>query len=526
MPSFVPPQLRILATLAALAGASLAASATEPFQLQFRSQSETSPGSGRYHTWVQPGAWDPDRTALVICDMWDDHYCRFSALRVAEMAPRMNQVIQAARSRGALIIHCPSGCMDQYEGTPQRELARQAPPVESAIPLESWCHLDESREPPLPVQADQPCDDTGELRERVRFYTRQIETLEIAPGDAITDSAEAYYLMRQRGIENVILLGVHANMCVLGRPFGIRQLVRQGLNVALMRDMTDAMYNPAEAPYVSHFTGNDFVISHIERHWCPTVTSADILGDGAVFRFAADTRPHLVIVAAEDEYLTEDTLPAFALAELGHAFQTSVVYGDEEDRHALPGAEIIPQADLILLSVRRRHFPPAILDLFRAHVAAGKPLAGVRTASHPFHLRDQGPPEGLAEWRDFDPAVLGGSYSGHHDASLPVFAWISKEAVGHPILRGLPDGEFRSHGSLYKNTPLAPAATLLLMGRAEGADRPEPVAWTHQPSGGGRVFYASLGHPGDFAEPAFRTLLKNGLLWAAGLEIPDPSARP
>lgn len=291
-----PPFLRLrsLAFAAALLPiASGGVRGGEDLTFEFRRQSETAPGSGSYQSLVQPGTWAASRTALVVCDMWDDHYCRNAARRVAEMAPRMNEVLRAARARGALIIHCPSGCMDRYEGTPQRELAKQAPPVETAVPLESWCHLDEGREPPLPVKIEQPCDDTGELREQVRFYSRQIETLEIAEGDAVTDSVEAYYLMRQRGIENVILLGVHTNMCVLGRPFGIRQLVRQGMNVALMRDMTDSMYNPAEEPFVSHFEGNDLVIAHIERHWCPTVTSADLLGDGVVFRFREDTRSPL-----------------------------------------------------------------------------------------------------------------------------------------------------------------------------------------------------------------------------------------
>jgi len=108
-------------------------------------------------------------------------------------------------------------------------------------------------------------------------------------GDAITDSAEAYYLMRQRGIKNLIVMGVHTNMCVLGRPFSIRQMVYQGMNVALMRDLTDTMYNPAMAPFVSHFEGTDLVVGHIERYWCPTLISGDLL-DGKAFRFPGDTR--------------------------------------------------------------------------------------------------------------------------------------------------------------------------------------------------------------------------------------------
>ena len=100
--------------------------------------------------------------------------------------------------------------------------------------------------------------------------------LKIAEGDAITDSAEAFNLIEQRGIKNVILMGVHTNMCVLGRPFGIRQMVYQGKNVVLMRDMTDSMFNPKQKPQVSHFRGTELVIEHIEKHWCPSVLSEEL----------------------------------------------------------------------------------------------------------------------------------------------------------------------------------------------------------------------------------------------------------
>jgi hypothetical protein len=76
-------------------------------------------------------------------------------------------------------------------------------------------------------------------------------------------------------------------MCVLGRPFGIRQLVYQKMNIVLMRDLTDAMYNPKMKPHVSHFKGTELVVEHIEKHWCPTVISADLTGKSA-FRFAGD----------------------------------------------------------------------------------------------------------------------------------------------------------------------------------------------------------------------------------------------
>ena len=516
---------RLLALALVFLGASFSPPETiaAPLDLEFRSQEETAEGSGRYHSVIQSGSWEPEKTAIVICDMWDDHYCRNAARRVGEMAPRMNEVIRAAREAGVLIIHCPSGCMDVYEDTPQRRLAQEAPKVKAPIPLEGWSYLDPKREAPMPVMTDQPCDDEGELRDRVRFYSKQIDTLEIAEGDAITDSAEAYYLMRQRGIENLLIMGVHTNMCVLGRPFGIRQMVKAGINVALVRDLTDTMYNPKEAPYVNHFTGNDLVFEHIERYWCPTITSDQLLGDDAgPYRFPGDQRKHLVIVIGEREYLTAETIPPFALEELGKDFKISLVYADPEDRNRFPGIEIVSEADLLLLSVRRRNLPEAQLDLFRAHVAAGKPLVGIRTASHPFHQNKGGAPEGLGEWRDFDPTVLGGSYHGHHPSSLTTFAQAAPKKASHPILLGVQPGRFQTFGSLYEVRPLAKGTTVLLNGTARGVAESEPVAWTHTGPGGGRVFYTSLGHPYDFRLTEFRTLLRNAIYWAADLVPADP----
>ena len=89
--------------------------------------------------------------------------------------------------------------------------------------------------------------------------------------DAISDSGvEIWNLLEARGIKNVMLMGVHMNMCVLGRPFGLRQLVRHGKNVVLVRDLTDTMYNSRSWPYVSHFEGTNRMIEHVEKYVAPT----------------------------------------------------------------------------------------------------------------------------------------------------------------------------------------------------------------------------------------------------------------
>jgi len=254
-----------------------------------RGRVETAPKSGQFEVVEKPLAWDLSHTAVIVCDMWDKHWCKGATARVAEMAPRMNRVLNELRRRGVLIIHCPSETMKFYDGSPGRKIAQSAPSAPVKSPLQGWCSLDSVREPALPIDdSDGGCDDEPQCQQGSP-WRHEISTLEIKESDAITDSAEAYNLMRQRGITNVIVMGVHQNMCVLGRPFSIRQMVYQGQNVVLMRDLTDSMYNSHKRPFVDHFTGNDLVCWHIEKFWCPTVTSDQIIG-GQPFHFAADAK--------------------------------------------------------------------------------------------------------------------------------------------------------------------------------------------------------------------------------------------
>ncbi len=483
--------------------------------LTLRKRQETAPGSGRWHTLPSSAAWPAKKTAVILCDMWDRHWCAGATRRVGQMAPRMQEVVAGLRKKGALVIHCPSDTMGFYKDTPQRKLAQDAPKVETKIPLERWRKLDPAREGALPIDdSDGGCDCEPQCKNG-KAWSRQIDVLKVEEGDAVTDSAEAYHLMRQKGIENVLVMGVHTNMCVLGRPFSIRQLVLQGLNVVLVRDMTDTMYNPRKAPLVSHFTGTDLVIEHIEKYWCATTTS-DSLAGGKPFRFPGDERPHLVMLIAEDEYKTEETLPPFALKHLGKEFRVTSVFEKADDKNNLPGLEILEEADAVLVSMRRRVLPEKQMAAIKKFVAAGKPIIGIRTASHAFTLREGRPPAGLADWPEFDAQVLGGNYQGHHGEGGS-FVRTAPAASGHVYLRGVPDKEFKVAGSLYKTSPLKEGAGVLQVGRVEGNAKEEPVTWTYSRSDGGRTFYTSLGHPDDFKIDAVTRVLANGIRWAAGL---------
>lgn len=284
----------VLIVIAASSSVALEAGAQSSMTLRLRRLVETAPGTDQWKQTESFTRWDARGAAVVICDMWDRHWCKGATARVAEMAPRMNQVISELRRRGVLIIHCPSETMAFYKDTPGRKLAQSAPKVDLQEIMQRCLPRQPQREPPLPIDdSDGGCDDLPRCQEGKwpPFpWSREIATLDIKDGDAITAGVEAYYLMHQRGITNVIVMGVHENMCILGRPFSIRQMVKLGQNVALMRDLTDTMYNSRRRPLVDHFTGTDLVCWHIEKYWCPTITSDQVIG-GKPFRFAADTKP-------------------------------------------------------------------------------------------------------------------------------------------------------------------------------------------------------------------------------------------
>jgi nicotinamidase-related amidase len=245
-------------------------------QLKLRQRPEMPAGSGRHQAVEREAEWQTAETAIIICDVWDDIYCKLAAQRIGVMAPIMNRVVSAARERGVMIIHAPSGTMDVYADTPYRRRMQQAAKAEPPVPIASWCYLDPDREPPMPLDVTNPCDDPTPP-EQVRRYTREHPALDIVAFDGVSDDGrEVYNFCRQEGIKNIAIMGVHTNMCVLGRSFGIRQLTRLGMNVVLVRDLTDAMYDPRQPPYVSHARGTELVVEHIEKYWCPSILGRDL----------------------------------------------------------------------------------------------------------------------------------------------------------------------------------------------------------------------------------------------------------
>jgi putative heme-binding domain-containing protein len=470
--------------------------------------------------------WDSKKTAIIVCDMWDQHWCKGATARVAEMAPRMNAVIQEARKRGVLIIHAPSDTMKFYANWPQRKRAQEALKATPPSDVSKWKSLNIEKEGPLPIDdSDGGCDDLPQCPGGGP-WKRQIATLEIAPEDVISDNGEEVYnVLAQAGVENVIILGVHTNMCVLGRPFSIRQMVSVGKNVLLMRDMTDTMYNSRKRPFVSHFAGTDLVVEHIEKHWCGSITSADFLG-GEPFRFKDDKRPRVVFVVGENEYQTWETLPVFVDQELAwRGIECEFVNAPPAGGNEFTNWQAIAKADLLFVSIRRRTPPTAMIEAIRAHLNAGKPLVGIRTASHSFGAKP--PDDQHTAWDTFDLDVLGGHYQNHYGNNLAPKIRAASGATAHPVLTGVEVDSLRTRYSLYRSRDLTATTRALLTGtiQVEGKDVTEPVAWVNT-GANRRVFYTSLGGPDDFKEAAFRRLVLNGVLWALNRPIPPIDSAP
>lgn len=253
---------------------------------------------------------------------------------------------------------------------------------------------------------------------------------------------------------------------------------------------------------------------------------------------AADPkRPTVLFLVGEAEYSTAESLTAFAESELQpRGLNVRFIHAASNERaspdcHRFPGLqEALREADLLFLSTRRRFPVAADMAAIRRWFAEGKPMVGIRTASHPFGAREKGagyqPPPGHEAWQDFDREILGASYTGHYGSKdgHETLAAVVPTAKGAGILHGvhLPArAPVPSH--LYKCEMTDPRASVLLEATIAAEKAREPVAWTRQREGQ-RIFYTSLGSKEDMQLPWLNQLLVNAVFWALKQEIPRKQA--
>jgi putative membrane-bound dehydrogenase-like protein len=210
----------------------------------------------------------------------------------------------------------------------------------------------------------------------------------------------------------------------------------------------------------------------------------------------------LALVSGSFEYKSDASLAAFQ-KYLEERYPVKCVPIFAKSEKEIAGLDQLDRCDAAIFFTRRLTIDEAMLEPVKRFVKSGKPIIGLRTASH-----------GFQNWLAMDKEVFGGDYQNHYQDKAPCDVAIVEKQKDHPILKGC--SSFRSNGSLYKNPNVAADVTVLLTGSIPG--HTEPVAWMREKDGR-RVFYTSLGHPDDFKDENFLRLLVNALAWTTKSDL-------
>jgi nicotinamidase-related amidase len=232
---------------------------------------------------IMPTALNPGKTAIIVVDMWNSHWCMTTSERVSAMVPRMNAVLNIARSLGMQVVWNPTDVVTGYSGYPQ---------YEKAVAVEQ-CKAPEVREA-LNVKFTVPvggCMCGPGFQCTVNYgWDGMHPDFAIGDDDLFSSSTdEIYTLLSDRGITDVIYMGVATNMCVFGKPGALSFLWRAGFNCILARDLNDAFtqYDPATG--YTPDTGTDEADENLQIAGVPTVNL------GKEFRKTGLLKPDVVI---------------------------------------------------------------------------------------------------------------------------------------------------------------------------------------------------------------------------------------
>jgi type 1 glutamine amidotransferase len=256
---------------------------------------------------------------------------------------------------------------------------------------------------------------------------------------------------------------------------------------------------------------------------------------------------HIVLISGDEEYRSEEAMPQLArILSKHHGFRTTVLFAIDPitgnvnpDRiDNIPGLESLKTADLAIFFIRWRDLPDRQMKHIVEYVESGKPIIGIRTATHAFALKSSKTYErwnwNSKEWDGgFGRQVLGETWIAHHGKHKvqSTRARIVPGQEKDPILRGIRDGEIWTPTDVYTvKFPLPGDSSPLLLGEVldgmqpadkaavGGQNEPKlPVAWTKTYKGG-RVFTTTMGSSQDLLNEGFRRLLVNASYWTLGME--------
>jgi type 1 glutamine amidotransferase len=257
---------------------------------------------------------------------------------------------------------------------------------------------------------------------------------------------------------------------------------------------------------------------------------------------------HVVLVAGDNEYRSEEALPQLAkILAKHHGFKCTVLFSQDADgivdpnaETNIPGLEALKSADLMVLGLRFRNLPDEQMQHFADYVAAGKPIVALRTSTHAFNTSDD---KKHADWNwtkngGFGRKILGETWVAHHGAhgSESTRGLIAPDAKDHPIARGIKDGDIWGPTDVYTvNLPLPEGCQPIILGQVlkgmkfddppvEGKknDPLMPLVWTKTYKGEngkqGRVVTSTLGAATDFEAAGSRRMFVNAVYWALSME--------
>ncbi|MDA7657386.1 ThuA domain-containing protein [Verrucomicrobia bacterium] len=273
-------------------------------------------------------------------------------------------------------------------------------------------------------------------------------------------------------------------------------------------------------------------------------TTKIVLMLGALLCLAAplqadDERPHAVFVLGTLHYSPELTMPVFAKELERFGFRTTLVQGEgdpeKKTENVLPNIGVLNDADVVIFFSRFMKLPAVEWEPIESYIKAGKPVIGLRTASHSFKYPKGHP---LFAWNnDFGRRALGSPYIVHQSSATDIK--VVAENLQHPIMTHVTKREWISHGTLYL-ARMEDGCQPLVVGTGEGKSRllrrsfgeiqvnrteTAPVAWAWKNEWGGKAFYTSFGHPGDFAEASFNRMLLNAICWSVDHPLPSKDAK-
>lgn len=280
---------------------------------------------------------------------------------------------------------------------------------------------------------------------------------------------------------------------------------------------------------------------------CVFTATGVALGDPVVYEGAAGPGKgrHIVFIASDHEYRSEETLPALArILAKHHGFKCTVVFGVDEDgvikpgNSNVPGIETLDSAELMVLFTRFQNWPADQMKHFIAYLDRGGPIVGLRTATHGFLIPADSP---FAKYSNsyagadypggFGRQILGEKWAGHYGRNHAQSTRLNivPEKANHPILCGVKDMWVQAGGyfadPLQPSDVLAMAQPLMEMTPDASPDpekRPVPGAWTRSYKGAsgksGRVFTSTYGASNDIENEGYRRMLVNACFWAIGLE--------